>query len=144
MASRAYVRVHNTIIAQMFFPTGEIGQFSKALSESIQAESRRLVHKRSGALRGSIFTDRIGSNQYHSKHSVYTNVPYAPFVHDGTTGPIRSRVPGKAMVLYQGPRLVPGRWAHTHGWLVLQVKGQKGQKFLERGMRSGMRKHGLL
>lgn len=144
MASRAYVRVHNTIIAQMFFPTGEVGQFSKALNLTIQAESRRLVHKRSGALRASIFTDRIGSNQYHSKHAVYTNVPYAPFVHDGTSPTIRSRVPGKAMVLYQGPRLVPSKYAETHGWFVLQVRGQKGQKFLERGMRSGMRKHGLL
>lgn len=144
MASRAYVRVHRTIIAQMFFPTGEIGRYGERLNETVAAESRRLVHRRSGALRSSIHADRVGSNQYHAKFSVYTNVPYAPFVHDGTTGPIRSRVPGKAMVLYQGPRLVPGRWAHTQGWFVLTVKGQKGQKFLERGMRSALRKNGLL
>lgn len=144
-SGNVYVRVHYTVISTMFLPAGSLGRAGFDAANSVASESRRFLrkHRRSGALINSIHADRVGSNQNEARFSVYTNVPYALFVNSGTRARITPRT-ADAMVLYQGPRKVPAKWLHTHGWLKTSVKGQKKVNFLERGLRSGLRKHGLL
>jgi hypothetical protein len=133
-------KVYPTAAHAMFLPSGEIGQEADRLRYWAQASARKFAPSRTGALRRTIWGDRKGSNQYQARFTVYTTSPYGLYVDQGTTGPIVGN--GNAMVLYQGPRIVPARYAHTAGWLVPNVRGQRAQRFLERGLQAAMVRFG--
>lgn len=133
-------KVYPTAAQAMFLPSGEIGQERDRLRYWSQSYARKFAPSRTGALRASIWGDRQGSNGLRARFTLVTYSPYGLYVDQGTTGPIVGR--GSAMVLYQGPRLVPARYAHTAGWLVPDVRGQRAKKFLERGLQAAMVRFG--
>ena len=135
-------KVYPTAAAAMFLPTGEVGQEADRIRYWAQSMARKFAPARTGALRASIWSDRKGSNQYQSRFTVYTTSPYGEYVDQGTPSPIVGH--GKAMVLYQGPRAVPARYAHTAGWLVTRVQGQRGKRFLERGLQAAFVRFGYV
>jgi hypothetical protein len=134
------VRLDRTAIAGMFLPGGQVYAEADRIRYWSQSYAKSYAPKRSGALARSIRSDMRGSNLNQTRFSVYSNLPYARYVSEGT-GPIDI---GKPMVLYQGPRFVPARYARTAGWLVPHVLGQDANDFLGKGLRRAMRKYGYL
>lgn len=135
-------KVYPTAAQAMFLPSGEIGQEADRLRYWAQAFARKFAPARTGALRASIWGDRKGSNQFQSRFTVVTYSPYGLYVDQGTPTPIVGH--GRAMVLYQGPRAVPARYAATAGWLVTRVQGQRAKRFLERGLQAAFVRFGYV
>lgn len=135
------VRVNETAIHQMFLPGGQVYLETDRIRYWSQSFAKSYAPKRSGALSRSIKSDLRGTNRYQVQFSVWSNLPYARYVSEGT-GPVINI--GKPMVLYQGPRFVPAQYLRTKDWLVHEVRGQGANDFLGKGMRRAMRKYGYL
>lgn len=141
-------------IAALNLPTGDIGRWADNLMDEARLASISVLEAkppaaqgpwvRTGALAATIRGERTGSNQFGINLALEagsSDVNYAGYVHEGTTGPITAG--GKLM-----PVGVPGQsqgalHQNHEGGLARRVAGQTGYPFLTMGMNVILPRHEL-
>lgn len=113
-------------------PGGPVWNLVSTTSRRIGLAARDLAPVRSGELKRSLFIEQssrpgrvMAEVSFHAFHSLYPEL--------GTKGPILPRTGG----LLYFPESRPGY--PSRRWALARVKGQKGQNFLWRGLRRGVR-----
>lgn len=128
MAGPVFFRVHEREVQEFIEPGGEAYELLHNTLQSAGKHARRFAPVRTRKLRNNIYVSQVQRDgPYKGSGTVAANVKYAWFVHNGTTGPIRSKS-GKKLKVHLGPR--------ESGSVVFrkQVRGQAAQPFLKRGL----------
>lgn len=118
------VTVDLAAIQSLFEPSGGIGIFGQRVNRVAWIRATALAPSRTDRLKSSIFpspkTTKLGY-----KVTVGSNLKYAGWVNDGTTGPILPK---------NGPWLAVGKREGKKPIYRPSVRGQRGQHFLESGI----------
>lgn len=132
---RTTVTVHPAAIQSLYIPGGQVYRYAGRVQRDVRTQARRAAPKRSGALRRSIQSDRIGTNQFGCRFSVYSFALHARFVEEGTTAWIYP-VSG-------GLRVHPPYNGYPNS-VQKRVRGQEAKPFMRRGLERGLAMNGLL
>jgi hypothetical protein len=136
---RTTVTVHPAAIQSLYVPGGQIYKYAGRVQRDVRTQARRAAPKRSGALRRSIQSDRIGTNQFGCRFSVYSFAPHARFVEEGTAG----NGSGWIYPNSGGLRLHPPYDGYPNS-VQKRVRGQEAKPFMRRGLERGLAVNGLL
>ena len=144
-----YYRVHEHAIQTYIQPAGEVTRLVNKVLDDARDNARKLVGVRTGRLRNNIKVSRRANQVDFSTVSggVGANIGHAWWVEKGTSDPIRAKHHDKMKV----PMF---RWSPVRGsdygpnspfvFFTETVRGQKGQHYLERGLRAAMREQTTL
>lgn len=102
------------VYVMVFREGGEPAGYLKRKAEKVAMTARVLAPTRSYALRSSIRVDRNRNRRGHYAfgYSVYSDLSYAHYVHEGTGPSFRFKYPGR--MVFQGTNAYIGRRIHTH------------------------------
>lgn len=146
------VRVDAAAIQSMFWPGGEIYGEAAVIANEMQRYVRRLSPHRTGELERSFHVDRVGTNLFKNRATVFSTDPKSIWVQKGTR-PTITPTAAPRMILYKQPRSrqaaiaakgspKKGNWVKTMGMLVESVSGQQPNNFMERAMKATLRARG--
>lgn len=128
-----FYRVHEAAVQSFLAPGQPVYDMIYDISKDARDNAKFIVPKRTGDLMRSISAgrpDRTGA--FGLSGYVSSNRKYAEWVHDGTTGPIRSHS-GKKMKFRSNKGNGPFVYKKV-------VRGQTGVPFLARGLQTAMAK----
>lgn len=111
---------------------GDGKRWIKRKADKIKRTAVMIAPIRSGRLKRSHRVDqnRDALGRFQTGFKISATAPHARYVHEGTTGPIRSRS-GKMLKLPgRNPRR-PARWRSAASTRVWSVKGQRANPWLE-------------
>jgi hypothetical protein len=137
---RTTVKVHPAAIQSLYVPGGQVYKFASRVQRDVRTQARRAAPKRSGALRRSIQSDRVGTNQYGCRFSVYSFALHAKFVEEGTAGNGAGWIYPEVR---DGLRVHPA-WGGYPISVQPRVHGQEAKPFMRRGLERGLAMNGLL
>lgn len=130
------VRVDEAAISGLFDNHGPVGRFAGRVANEARVQAGFFAPKRTGRLAASLRGDQVKHYTFGQRVSVRSDVPYAAFVEDGTTGPIVSDKGGKLWV-----PMIP-HTNHPRHWRV-SVRGQPAQHFIARGIEGAFALNGI-
>lgn len=137
-ANRVRVTVNSVALDRMFLPGGDVWAWGRNVGLEMQVEAIARAPGRTGFLKtqhGFVQTPRGKQNM---QVTLYNDADYAKFVHEGTTGPIRSTRPGGMLVVRPAPH------SHFHRPVpVVSVDGQRANPWLRETMEDVLARHGI-
>lgn len=133
--------VYPAAIQSMFVPGGDIHGFAGKVQRNVRTQTRRAAPRRTGALARSIQGDRIGTNQFGNRFSVYSYLPHARWVSEGTAGMGAGYIYGSPVGSHM--RLSPAYAGHPVNYQPV-VHGQRPNPFMSVGLARGLAISGLL
>lgn len=148
-----YYRVHEHAIQTYIQPAGEVTRLVNKVLDDARDNARKLVGVRTGRLRDNIKVRRRANQVDFSTVSggVGANIGHAWWVEKGTPDPIYAKTVNargkKQMKVPKNFSTMRGSDYGPSSSLVFftgSVRGQKGQHYLERGLRAAMREQTTL
>lgn len=137
---RVHTTLHPAAIQSLFLPGGSAHRKASDIQRDVRTQARRAAPKRSGMLRRSIQSDRVGTNQYGNNFSVYSYAAHSAFVEYGTFGVGGWIYPHANK---GGLRVHPAYGGHPVS-VQRRVKGQDAKPFMHRGLERAFVLNGLL
>ena len=148
-----YYRVHEHAIQTYIQPAGEVTRLINRVLDDARDNAKKLVGVRTGRLRNNIKVRRRANQTDFSTVSggVGANIGHAWWVEKGTSTPIHAKTVNakgkKQMKVPKNSSAIRGSDYGHNSPLVFfteSVRGQKGQHYLERGLRAAMRQQTTL
>lgn len=137
MASTVRTTVYQTAIQEAFWPGGSVYDNMRRISFFNLGEAQNKVPVRTGNLQRSLYRVITPFGKYQMRYTIATEVDYAPYTIEGTTGPI---YPTKSLFLWVRP--APYSYYRTRTPRMM-VRGQVGSDWLMDSVRSTFYEQGL-
>ncbi len=127
--TKTRVTIYPPMVESLFLGGGDVWNWMERVGRENLMEALWEVPRRSGFLASQHNLALTPFKQYGTRYSVGNYADYAPYVRDGTTGPIQAGFWDDGKHAYLGP-MAP--WAgHTTVW-AFQVSGQQANDWLTR------------
>jgi hypothetical protein len=140
------VTVFEQNISNAFWPGGTIYENTRRIGKYNEALAYGMCPVRSGDMLNSMEFFILPRGRYSHFYTISVDVPYANYVIDGTTGPIRAKA-GKYLWMRPMPHsrlpfnITPGSRGR---WPFKSVSGQDANPFLQRSLRQTMYDMGII
>lgn len=135
--ARVRTTVYQSEIEEAFWPGGSVYENMRRIAFYNVGVAQRHAPVRTGNLQRSIFYVLTPYGKTQTRYTIGTDVPYASYTLEGTTGPI---FPNKSVFLWVRPAPYS---RYTQRFPRMSVRGQKGNDWLGESVRETFYEQGL-
>jgi hypothetical protein len=132
---RYRVTVDSLALDRLFLPGGDVWSWSRDVARETVGEAILTAPKRTGSLAGQHGFNQTPHGKRGVRWTVFNDSPYAKFVHEGTTGPIKSNRPGGLLLVAAGNGFPT--------FTAKSVDGQDSNPWMERANQLVLARHGI-
>lgn len=145
MARPVYYRVHHARIRSFMAPGQPVDRLLNSVLTSTETYAKQFVGVRSRRLRNNIGVRRRArmSGDLQMNGAVGANLRYAGWVERGTKGHRKPSGSGMRVPRRRGVRR-GAELANRHVFYARSVRGQKAQRYMERGLNMAVQREGRL
>lgn len=138
LGGRYHFTVNSLALDRMFLPGGDVWAWGRNVRIEMLETAIAYAPGRTGYLRTQHRSAETPRGKQNIQITVANDADYARYVHEGTSGPIRSSRPGGMLLVRPSPYSHFGRFTPLP-----EVDGQSANPWLRNSMQDVLARHGI-